>query len=277
MISRWNAVRAPLAAAFATALVSHSSPAVADSVRLKAKYVVSLSGLKVGELRMVGTVSRSSYDVTGSGKIAGLPQLLTTFKGETQSAGRLSRSGVRPAKHAIAYNTVKKDYRTRMSFANGSVRSLDLTPPYKAKRSRVPIRDAHKHNVIDPVSATILPGPKSGPLVAPESCNHTLPIFDGRERFDMRLTFKEIGQVKAREDGGYSGPVLVCTVDYKPIAGHRRKDKLVERWSRSGAIEAWFVPIEDINALVFYRGRAPSPFGPAVVYPKAFRIKGNVS
>lgn len=253
-------------------LLAISSAYASDAVRLKAKYIVSLSGLKVGDLRFVGTVGRDGYDVKGTGELAGLPHIFMTFKGETESAGAFDDGAVDPARHSARYNTIKKDYVTRMAFVDGSVTSLDLQPPKKQKRSRVPILDEHKVDVIDPVAAAILPGPQSGALMTQDACNRTLPIFDGRERFDMRLAFKGFGQVEAKREGSYSGPVIICSVHYTPISGHRIDDNLVEEWSATGAIEVWFAPVAVANALVLYRIKLPTPLGTAVIHPKAFRF-----
>lgn len=244
-----------------------------DVVRIKAKYIVSLSGLKVGELRFTGEIGNGRYDVTGSGKLSGLPQLFTTFEGKTSSQGTVENGAVNPVFHAISYNTVKKDYVTHIEFAGGEVAGLELQPPYKVKQSRVPILDEHKMNVIDPLSAAVLPGPATGALLGPDSCSRTLRIFDGRERFDMTLAFDSLGKVKANEKDGYSGPVVVCRVDYKPIAGHRRDDPLVEKWAQTGAIEVWFAPALSANTLVLYRAKVPTPLGTAVVHPKAFLMR----
>ena len=40
-----------------------------------------------------------------------------------------------------------------------------------------------------------------------------LPVFDGRRRYDLKLTFKRMDQVKA--DKGYAGPVAVCAVSFQ--------------------------------------------------------------
>ena len=46
-----------------------------------------------------------------------------------------------------------------------------------------------------------------------------LPIFDGYQRFDLALSFKRMDEAKVEH--GYQGPVVVCSVAYRPIAGHR--------------------------------------------------------
>lgn len=240
--------------------------------RVKGKYSLSISGIKVGDLRFTGTIHAGRYELEGSGKIAGLPQFFTSFTGETASEGSITEDGITPKRHSIGYNTVKKDYETRIIFRERSVSGLDLEPPYKSKKSRVPVLEEHMTSVIDPLSAAVIPIPGDGPLLGPDVCDRTLSIFDGRERFDLSLTHKGLGQVSAREEGGYSGPVAICRVAYTPIAGHRRNDRYVERLASSDDIEIWFAPVEAERVLMFYRAAVPTPYGAAVIHPKAFVI-----
>lgn len=249
-----------------------TATSASKDTRIKAKYVLTISGLKVGELRFIGELDEKSYHLTGSGNISGLVQFFTTFKGETESKGIFENAAPKPSLHSISYNTVKRDYATRITFGDNEVTSLSLQPPFKAKRSRVPVLETHKTDAIDPLSAAVIPAHKTGPVLTEAACDRTISVFDGRERFDLALSFKGIGNVKAREAGSYAGPVVVCHVNYIPIAGHRRDDVFMAKLSESDSIEVWFAPIENARALALYRARVPTPFGRAVVFPKVFVV-----
>ena len=60
--------------------------------------------------------------------------------------------------------------------------------------------------------------PGSGDTFVPQACPRTLAIFDGRMRYDLKLAFKRLDQVKSEK--GYQGPVVVCAVYFAPVAGH---------------------------------------------------------
>ncbi|MEM6615158.1 MAG: DUF3108 domain-containing protein [Pseudomonadota bacterium] len=253
-------------------MLAMAPAANADQTTVKAKYRINLLGLNVGTLRMTTAIDGTTYTIDGSGNISGLPQLFIEFKGKTSSRGTFRDNAPRPARHSIGYNTVKKDYSTEMSWRGGSVTGLDLVPPYKVKRSRVPIEAAHKVGVIDPVSAVLAPV-TSGAFDGAAACNRSLPIFDGRERFNVDLSFKRIGKVKGETDKDYSGAVVVCGAKYSPIAGHRREgDDWIKALKRTEKIEIWLAPLHDAKTFVLYRARIPTPWGPAVIYPRRFRI-----
>ena len=71
-------------------------------------------------------------------------------------------------------------------------------------------------------------------------CRHTLPIFDGQQRYDLKLAFKRMDKVTAEK--GYAGPVVVCSVSYEPIAGHRAYP-LVKYLSEGREIEMALAPV----------------------------------
>ena len=43
-------------------------------------------------------------------------------------------------------------------------------------------------------------------------------VFDGRMRYDLQFAYKRMETVKAEK--GYEGPVVVCAVYFKPVAGY---------------------------------------------------------
>lgn len=64
-----------------------------------------------------------------------------------------------------------------------------------------------------------------------EACRRTLPIFDGHQRYDLKLAFKRMD--KAAVEKGYAGPVVVCSLRYEPIAGHSASNALVKYVART--------------------------------------------
>jgi Protein of unknown function (DUF3108) len=114
---------------------------------------------------------------------------------------------------------------------------------------RVPLTDAHRKNVIDPLTGFLVSTSDGRPGEA--ACQRTLPIFDGRRRYDLKLAFKGLQTVKA--DRGYAGPAVVCSVTLVPIAGHRASSPLVKFLSDGRAIEMTFAPVAGTRVLAPFR------------------------
>ncbi len=84
-----------------------------------------------------------------------------------------------------------------------------------------------------------------------DACRRTVPIFDGRQRYDLKLTFKRMDKVSAEK--GYAGAVVVCGLTYQPIAGHRASKPLVKYLSHGREMEVVLAPVAGTRVL--------APFG----------------
>jgi len=104
--------------------------------------------------------------------------------------------------------------------------------------------------------------------VTSDACKRTLPIFDGRRRFDLALSFKRIDRVKA--DRGYGGPVVVCAVTFRAIAGHRRDSALLDFLTGGREIELAFAPIAGARLLAPFRLSIVSLLGNLVIEATEF-------
>ena len=52
-------------------------------------------------------------------------------------------------------------------------------------------------------------------------CGAVAPVFDGRRRYDVALSYVKKTDVQM-DNGLYQGPVLVCQIHYDQIAGYNR-------------------------------------------------------
>src|SRR5439155_456072 len=130
----------------------------------------------------------------------------------------------------------------------GAVSNDPAAPPRIPSPDRGPVTEAHRKGVTDPMSAVIMPVAGNGEVLTPDACKRKLAIFDGRQRADIELTFKRMDRVKA--DKGYQGLVVVCTVLYHPIAGHRPERAAIKYLVEQREMEMWLAPIAGTRVLV---------------------------
>jgi hypothetical protein len=97
----------------------------------------------------------------------------------------------------------------------------------------------------------MFPAAAAGEGLSQEACRHTLPVFDGKHRYDLKLAFKRMDKVTAEK--GYAGPVVVCSVGYEPIAGHRPSTPLVKYLSEGREMEIALAPIAGKRLLAPFR------------------------
>jgi hypothetical protein len=110
------------------------------------------------------------------------------------------------------------------------------------------------------MTASLVRVPGSGNPVGPDACQpRSTAVFDGRLRYDLSLAFKRMETVKA--DKGYAGPVAVCAVYFKPIAGYVPNRPAVKYLTDQRDMEVWLAPIAGTRFLVPFRIAVPTPLG----------------
>jgi hypothetical protein len=122
--------------------------------------------------------------------------------------------------------------------------------------------------VIDPMTAGLIAVPGTGDILAPAACQHTLPIFDGTHRFDIALSFKRMDKIRA--ETGYQGPVVVCGMSYRPVAGYNTGAFRVNYIKKAREMEMWFAPIAGTRLLAMSRILIPTMLGTAMLAATQF-------
>jgi uncharacterized protein DUF3108 len=259
-----------IGAAVVAALICLSVGASADTWR--ASYNVSLIGIEIGKADVVGRISPTQYQVEGRAKIAGLASLLSSARGAASGSGAIDSGRVLPATFATTAANSKMTRTIRMALAGGDVTGLDIAPPIVDKPGRIPLRAQDERDVIDPLGAIIVPLAGRGPLIGPAACNRSVPIFDGYTRFDIRLSYVGERQATAK---GYSGPVVVCSARYVPVAGHNPDRPAIKFMVDNREMEVWLAPIESAHVLVPFRASVLTMVGTAVVEASEFSVQGD--
>jgi hypothetical protein len=154
-----------------------------------------------------------------------------------------------------------------VSFAGGAVDQVSIIPRKKQGRRRVPVTKDQLEDVLDPLSAAFL---HTRPDNAP--CDRTLPVFDGRLRFDIVLTPKRADSLPNGAPTGLSGPAAVCEVKFVPIGGHRADNPNIKFMSETDQIEVWLVPLPRTAMYLPYWIGLPTPLGRGSVTLTQIRI-----
>jgi len=258
---------ASLAIAASAALAFCSVGAQAQG-KLEARYSASLAGIPLGTGIWVIDIASDQYTAVASGRTTGLVKLISDGSGSGGARGTVHGAGMVPTSYASTTTTDKHSDEVRMTLRAGAVKDVSAEPPLIPSPERVPVTEAHRKGVTDPMSAMIMSAPGNGEVLTPEACKRKLAIFDGRQRVDIDLVFKRMDRVKA--DKGYQGPVVVCTVLYKPIAGHRPERPAIKYLIEQRDMEMWLAPIAGTRMLVPFRFSVPTPFGLGVLQATYF-------
>jgi len=257
----------PIAAvAFALPLLA-AGPGLAQG-KLDARYAASLAGLPIGNGAWVIDISQDQFTAAASGMTSGLLRLFSSGHGSAASRGSIRSGNLIPSSFGSSLTTEKKTEELRLVLNAGNVKEYAIDPAPPPAPERVPVTEAHRRGVVDPMSAALIRVAGNGDYLVPEACNRTLPIFDGRLRFDLKLEFKRMDQVKAEK--GYQGPVVVCSVYFSPLAGHIPDRAVVKYLAAQRDMEVWLAPLSGTRVLVPFRISIPTPFGLGVLQATQF-------
>ena len=261
--ARWQA------ALCASALLSQvvGGPVFAQG-RLEAQYEASLAGIPVGRGAWNIEIGDDSYAAAASGGTTGLLKTIANGSGTGQAQGRIVNGALVPQAYQASTTTSKKSETIHITLANGNVKDYGIEPEPPVDADRIPVTDAHKKGVYDPMTSSLLRVPGNGDPLSPDACRVGAAVFDGRMRYDLKLDFKRMETVKAER--GYYGPVVVCSVYFTPIAGYIPDRPVIKYLAGARNIEIAFAPIIGTRVLVPYRMVIPTPLGTAMLEATSF-------
>jgi len=236
--------------------------------KLEAGYVATLGGVPVGKGSWNIDVQDDQFTATASGATSGLLRVFASGQGNSAAHGTIS--GGQPVASTYV-STIVADNRAdqvRILFSGGAVKDYLADPPTFPNPDRVPLTDLNRKGVLDPMTASLIRVAGNGDTFVPEACQRTLPVFDGRMRYDLQLVFKHLDKVKSER--GYQGTVVVCAVYFAPIAGHVPERSTIKYLVAQRDMELWLAPIAGTRLMVPYRASVPTPIGLGILQASQF-------
>jgi len=236
--------------------------------RLDAQYEASLAGIPVGKGAWTIEIGDDAFSASAHGGTAGLLKAFAGGTGTGASQGRVVNGALVASSYTATTATSKKSETIRLALVNGTVKEFSIEPEPPVDPDRIVVTDANRKNVYDPMTGSMLRVPGAAEVLSPEACRTGAGIFDGRLRYDLKLDFKRMENVKA--DRGYHGPAVVCAVFFTPVAGYIPDRPVIKYLAGQRNIEIAFVPVAGTRILVPFRMTIPTPFGPAVLEATSF-------
>ncbi|MGJ4972603.1 MULTISPECIES: DUF3108 domain-containing protein [unclassified Bradyrhizobium] len=236
--------------------------------RLDAQYEASLAGIPVGKGTWAVEIGDDQYGAAAQGGTAGLLKSFSQGSGTGSVQGRVVNGALVGQSYQASTTTGKKSEQIRVNLQNGTVKDFAIEPAPPVDPDRIPVTDAHKRGVLDPMTASLVRVPGNGELLSPDSCRGAAPVFDGRMRYELKLDYKRMENVKA--DKGYRGPALVCAIYFTPVAGYIPDRPVIKYLAQARNMEIFFVPIAGTRVLVPFKMVIPTPLGTAMLEATSF-------
>jgi hypothetical protein len=235
---------------------------------LEARYVASLGGVSFGKGAWTIDVRDDRYTASVSGATTGILRIFATGQGKSAARGSVANGQPIASSYASSIQTDRKHDEVRMVLSAGTVKEFVAEPPSPPSPNRVPLTEAHRRGITDPMTAALLRVPGNGDTFSPDACRRKLAIFDGRMRYDLTLAFKRLEKVKSEK--GYQGTVVACAVYFSPVAGHIPERPVIKYLVDLREAEVWLAPIAGTRLMVPYRFSIPTPFGVGLLQATQF-------
>jgi len=255
-VSRWSL------AAVAVAAFSAVTPAAAETI-VSPRYAITLAGVYIGSVEAHARFVDGGYAIALTGSVGGIPSVFTNAAVQMASRGNISGTRVLPAYFEIELREGRYVANVEMDLDRGDVTDLYVVPGLEPAFDLISLTIEDVQDVLDPMSALFVPT-DGAELTGRRACDRTIPVFDGWQRYDLRMSHQTTRTVIGERDA-HAGPVHVCSVNYVPVAGHRLSNQVVSYLAYSERLEVWLVPVAEADVLIPYRLLIGTEVGDLVV------------
>ncbi len=224
-------------------------------------YDFYIGGFSIAEITFGGSVSALGYTARSVVETRGILDLLINGEVDAFAEGyRHTRGYLAPDTYKTAYTTRSEDRGVNISY-NSEVATVSITPPeekksYDTKASEHP-------GTLDPVTAAVT---IMNPRNHADLCNRTIPVFDGKRRYDIILfphDKRPEGETPPLPE--WNAPTTWCFGVYERIAGFEGN---LQNEQRYFPFDIWFERGEDdIHRIVSVAGKTKLGFAIGTLRP----------
>jgi hypothetical protein len=186
-------------------------------------YDVYLGGLHIFTFDVGMTLQPDRYRVTAEGGTQGMVGWLYGWQTKAAAEG-LDRNGrIEPQRYDVESNWQGTARTVQLGFAEAGRYDLQQTPPPEPDPDiEGELPELLPDGTVDPLSLAIA---ASRALEQNGRCDQTVPVFDGRRRYDLTLTHIDAATLPQSEYSIYQGPAVRCSFSMKRISGFRKSWK----------------------------------------------------
>jgi hypothetical protein len=222
--ARLTASCAGLALASAVSLWHMPARAEAAAARtVDLTYDVYLGGLHIFTLDVDMTLQPDRYRVTAEGGTQGMVGWLYGWQTRLAAEG-LDRNGrIAPQRYDAVSNWQGNLRTVQLGFAEGGRYDLQQTPaPEPDPDIEGALPESLPEGIVDPLSLAVA---ASRALQENGRCDQTMPVFDGRRRYDLTLRHIDEATLPPNDYSIYHGPAVRCSFSMNRISGFRKSWK----------------------------------------------------
>jgi len=220
--------------------VSFAGSALATSVNpsqsLTLNYQIFVGGFETGRVELSVIRDKSKYVMTSEVRSLGLIDAVIGFRSGAKSTGHVRHDVIWPGFHS-ADNLWMGDKRyVRINYDTRGPKQVEVEPPPEDD-DRKPVPPELLIGTMDALSASLALS-RMADQTNGSRCTGTVPVFDGRRRYDIVSRGVGADTLKGRV---FNGAAYKCEVDLVRIAGHSESPWLPQQENEGGDI--WYAAL----------------------------------
>ncbi|HJU17524.1 MAG TPA: DUF3108 domain-containing protein [Stellaceae bacterium] len=209
-----RALRSGIAAAFLLGLGAGAAPA-AQSDRFDMRFeIYGIAGMHLVTNRTSVETSGTRYAIAMSLTTRGLAGIFVKLDSHSQTHGSLVGGRVVPEEYGGEVRRNGKDQQTRVDYGADGTIANDWNSPRIEQAAYVPA--AQTRGTVDQLTAYFI---LERQLAARNTCNATIPVFDGLHRYDLHFVDAPPQPLPENVVRYFPGPVQVCRMIRTQISG----------------------------------------------------------
>ncbi len=250
---------------FCTALILCGPAAASEKFDEKTHFFTTydfyIGGFSIAEITFGGSVGALGYTARSIVETRGILDLLINGEVDASAEGyRHTRGYLAPDRYKTAYSTRREDRKVNIAY-NSEIATVNVSPP-ESKRPYDTKASDHP-GTLDPVTAAVT-------MITPDDhadlCNRTIPVFDGKRRYDIILFPRDKRPAGETPPGPkWKKPTTWCFGVYERIAGFEGN---LQKEQRYFPFDVWFEKGEDnIHRIVHIAGKTKLGFAIGTLRP----------
>ncbi len=161
----------------------------------------SLAGIPVGKGSRAIDITEDQFSALRQRGSSGILKAFAGGQGTGASQGRIVNGQLVPANYVSTLASTRSP-KPSGSSSRAATKDSTIEPEPPPSPDRIPVIDAHRRGVIDPMTGLTGAGDGNRRMLGLDACKSNASIFDGRMRYDLRLDYKRLETVKVK---GLSG------------------------------------------------------------------------
>ena len=183
-------------------------------------YEVYAGGLHIFSFDVNLSLQPQGYRIVAAGSTRGITGFL--YKWDVKLAAEGAQ--FQPMRY-VTVNTGRQPTKVmQLDFNKGGSFTVTRNPPEPVEESESPeeneLPSSLPVNVSDPLSAGLL---ATQVLARTGSCEQTIPVFDGKRRYNLLLHDAGTGEVPKGRTSVYHGPAVLCGFTMERISGFKTR------------------------------------------------------